>query len=215
MVIFNLQKLSGQETMPEEDTELWTSAQLKIDVLEDWRIDVEQQLRLDDHFSSFHQYFSELGIRYKINKYFDLKAQYRYSVTDEEHNEGRISLDFGAEYDIKDFPVDILYRLRLQDEKIEYTGQKKTYMRHRIGIDYNMSKLVDPYFEYESFFKFNQKNEFRRNRYTLGLQWKLNKKAELVTFGRYQKEFNVKAPKSVFIVGLGYSYDLDLRKKQN
>ncbi len=110
--------------------------------------------------------------------------------------------------------MDIGYRFRFQDEKVDWTGEKKTYMRHRLTLDYNLSKLVDPEFEYEWFFKFNDNNEFRRNRYTFSLQWKLSKDAELVTFFRLEDEYNVKKPDRTYIVGLAYSYDLDLRKKK-
>lgn len=204
----------AQETERTEGTELWMGATLKMKLAKKWRLDIEQQLRLEDHESGFEQTFTELGLRYKITDYFDVKGQYRYAFTDEEHNEGRWSIDLGYEYDINNFPLDIGYRLRFQDEKVAWTGEKKTYIRQRLTLDYNLSKLVDPEFEYEWFYKFNNDYEFRRNRYTFSLQWKLSKEAELVTFFRMEDEYNVKKPDRTFIVGLAYSYDLDLRKKK-
>lgn len=204
----------SQERPRQEGTELWMGATLKMKVYKKLRLDVEQQLRLEDHESGFDQTFTEVGLRYKFSDNFDIKGQYRYAITDDEHNEGRWSIDLSYEYDINNCPLDIGYRFRFQDEKVDWTGEKKTYMRHRLTLDYNLSKLVDPEFEYEWFFKFNDNNEFRRNRYTFSLQWKLSKDAELVTFFRLEDEYNVKKPDRTYIVGLAYSYDLDLRKKK-
>ncbi len=206
--------LLAQDKPREESTEVWLGATLKMKITKKFRLDVEQQLRLEDGEDRFEQTFTELGLRYKITDNFDIKGQYRYSITDEEHNEGRWSIDLNYEYDIKNFPLDIGYRCRFQDEKVDWTGEKKTYIRQRLTLDYNLSKLVDPAFEYEWFYKFNDDHEFRRSRFTLSLQWKLNKHSELVTFARLEDEYNVKKPERIYIMGLAFSYDLDLREKK-
>lgn len=206
--------LLAQENPRQEATEVWLGATLKMKLHKKFRLDLEQQLRLEDHESGFDQTFTELGLRYKINDNFNIKGQYRYAFTDDEHNEGRWSIDLDYTYDIKNLPLDIAYRFRFQDEKVDWTGEKKTYIRQRITLDYNLSKLMDPAFEYEWFYKFNQDNEFRRSRYTLSLQWKLNKRSELVTFARLEDEYNVNRPERIYIMGLAYSYDLDFRKKK-
>lgn len=206
--------LPAQERARQEATELWLGATLKMKLSKKFRFDVEQQLRLEDHESGFDQTFTELGLRYKITDNFDVKGQYRYAITDDEHNEARWSVDLSYEYDIKNFPLDIGYRFRFQDEKVDWTGEKKTYIRQRLTLDYNLSKLVDPAFEYEWFYKLNDDHEFRRSRYTFSLQWKVNKKSELETFVRLEDEYNVKQPDRIYIMGLAYSYDLDFRKKK-
>ncbi len=206
--------LLAQDKPRQEATEVWLGATLKMKLNKKIRLDLEQQLRLEDHESGFDQTFTELGLRYKITDNFNIKGQYRYAFTDDEHNESRWSIDLGYTHDINNFPLDIGYRLRVQDEKVDWTGEKKTYIRQRVTLDYNLSKLMDPAFEYEWFYKFNDDHEFRRNRFTLSLQWKLNKHSELVTFARMEDEYNVKNPDRTYIMGIGYSYDLDFRKKK-
>lgn len=208
LVIIACKPLIAQEKAVEKEHELWTAATFKLKLNKQWRAEVEQQARFDDDVTTFDKTFTELGLRYEPWEFFNIKAQYRYSFNNSEHNEQRLSIDLNFEYDIPDFPLDIEYRLRGQDEKVSYTGEKVTHVRNLFGLDYNLSKLVDPYFEYESFYRFNQKNEFRENRFTLGLQWKINKDLELDTFYRIDREINVKKPDMSFIAGLSLSYDM-------
>lgn len=176
----------------------------------DWRFEVEQQYRFEDTLSTLNKSFTEMGVRYEFTDYFDVKGQYRYSVVENDRNEHRWSLDLSLEYDIDDFPVDVGYRFRVTDEKKSYTGEKSTYVRNRFSLDWNMSKLVDPYFEYENFYRLNQKKEWRTNRFTLGLEWKLSDEADLETFYRIEDEFNVEVPGKQYIFGLSLSYEVEL-----
>ncbi len=56
----------SQERPRQEGTELWMGATLKMKVYKKLRLDVEQQLRLEDHESGFDQTFTEVGLRYKF-----------------------------------------------------------------------------------------------------------------------------------------------------
>ncbi len=192
------------------DIRLWTGGTVKIEFTKDFRLEVEQQYRIEDTISKFESSFTEVGVRYEFTKWFDAKMQYRYSVNEKERNNTRWSLDLSAEYDIDDFPVDLQYRFRFTDSKVDFTGEKSTYVRNRFGLDWNMSKLVDPYLEYELFYKLNDNNEFRGHRLTFGLEWKLSDEADFETFWRFEDEINVDDPKRQYIIGLMVSYDIEL-----
>lgn len=190
----------------EQDQEFWTGVTGRLHLHKRWRVELEQQLRLNQNWSEFKLSFTEAGVRYEITRRLDVKLLYRFTVIGNDFNEQRWSLDFRYEYDIPDIPLDIIYRLRLQDEKVSYTGQKITQWRNRIGLDYNLTKLVDPFVEYESFYRFNDKQEFRTDRFTFGLEWKLNKRWDLESFYRLDREKNVEIPESQYIVGLRLTY---------
>lgn len=78
----------------------------------------------------------------------------------------------------------------------------KTYLRNKIKIGYNLSKLVDPFIAYEAFFRFNTKNEFRVSKWKFGLDWKINKRLDLTTYYRFQDDIFIKKPEGQHIIGL-------------
>ena len=190
----------------ESDNEFWTGFTYRLHLHKRWRAELEQQLRLQEDWGTFKMTFTEAGMRYEVSEGLDLKLLYRYTLLVDDHNEQRWSLDLKYEYDIKNVPIDLIYRLRFQDEKVFYTGEKKTGLRNLFSIDYNMSKLADPFVEYESFYRFNEKNEFRVDRFTLGVEWKLNKQLDLESFYRMDRQKNVDDPETQHIIGLRFSY---------
>lgn len=198
-----------KEQPVEKDTELWTGGTLKIEFTKKLRLEVEQQYRFDDNVSTLDNTFTEMGLRYEFTDWFDAKGQYRFTVNDEARNENRLSLDLSFAWNIDDNPLEFGYRFRATDTRTSYTDEKSTYLRNRFSVDYNLSKLADPYFEYESFYKLNDKMEFRTNRYTLGLEWKINDEAEVETFYRVEDEFNTSQRELVHIIGLSISYELE------
>lgn len=205
--------LVGQERQqPEEvnDMQLWTGAKFKLEFTKDFRLEIEQQYRFEDTLQILDKTFTEMGVRYEFNDYFDIKGQYRYNVNERARNEHRWTIDLSFDYDIDDFPVDVGYRFRFTDEKVSYTGEKTNYLRNRLSLDWNMSKLVDPYVEYENFYRLNQKNEWRVNRFTFGLEWKINDEADIETYYRVEDEFNVEVPENQHIFGLMFSYEIEM-----
>lgn len=188
------------------DTELWTGGIFKLKLNQKFRIDLKGQFRFNDTISLMKSTFTEIGLRYKIDKHFAVKGNYRYIIKPSKNNRSRISLDAYYNWSKKKLPLSIQYRLRFQDTKERASGRKYTYLRNKITVDYNLTKLVDPFLSYERYYRFNQKNEFRTWRFTAGLDWRLAKKIDLTTFYRYQKEINVKNPSAQHIIGIMVTY---------
>lgn len=103
------------------------------------------------------------------------------------------------------------YRLRFQDK----LGQSQTYVRNKLALTYKMTKLVDPYIAYELFFRFNGKNEFRKTRLTMGLDWRLLKELHMNTYFWIQNDINIKNPEQQKIIGLTFTYKLQVKKKES
>ena len=93
-----------------------------------------------------------------------------------------------------------------QDSWESTTHVTKHYFRNRFNLEYNLSKLVDPYVSLESYFRFDGKNQWRQHRYTIGLNWKITKKLDIDSYYHFQKEINVKHPETLYIWGLGVGY---------
>ncbi len=200
--------LAAQSDVSATDSELWVGHTFKLKINKKIRAELEQQTRINDNLGGLKSSFAEFGFRYKLADYLNFKLQYRYTVYDERRNRHRFSLDINLKEKLKKTPLTLKYRLRIQNSTVSYTGQNITFLRNQIGVEYNLSKLVDPFAEYESFYRLNLKNEFRVNRYTLGLEWKVNKKIDLKTLYQVDQEFNVKSPERQNIVGVMFSYDL-------
>lgn len=190
------------------DTELWTGIAAKMKLNKKFKIDLEQQFRFKDTVQTFKSSFTELSLRYKINKRFSLKTGYRYSVRMgyRQRNRNRMSLFVYYNWDKKKFPISLQLRAGFQNDIEVYNGQLITNSRNRIKLKYKSLKDSKPFMAYESFYRFNSKNEFRGNRFTAGLSWDLTKSAELTGFYRVEQEINVKEPERQHIGGIMFTY---------
>lgn len=193
------------------DTELWTGGTFQLRINKPLSIDLEQQFRFNDTISTLYKSFTELGLKYRLGKGFSLKGNYRYTVRPTKKNQHRVAMDLNYSYDKKGFPLMIDYRLRFQS----VPGGNRTYIRNKLSLTYKLSKLVDPYIAYEAFFRLNGKNEFRTNRFTFGLDWRILKELHANTFFRIEDGINVKNPERQHVIGVTLSYKLKVKKKKD
>lgn len=210
-LIFILAAQFTSHAQKPSDLELWTGASFQYRMSKKWSIAIEEQFRFNDTISSLQKSFTEAGLKFRLGKGFAIAGNYRYSVYRTSANRHRVSGDLSYGFDKKGFPLVIDIRSRFQ-----YTfNQNRTFLRNKIALSYKLSKLVDPYIQYEAFFRFNGKNEFRINRYTLGLDWRLMKELNLTTFFRIEDEINIKSPTQQKIIGLSLDYTLKYKKKKD
>lgn len=190
------------------DFEFWPSVELRANLSDNVRFELEQQLRLDDGASQFKNTFTEAGLRLRMGRYFRIRANYRFIIRPNNIRQ-RISGDFLARYRKKGFPLRFNYRLRYQKT---YRGAGRNpinFLRNKLAIGYNLSRLADPFIAGELYYRiWNRTNEFQKYRLDFGLDWRLGKKCDLTTFYRFQKEINVNNPALDHVIGMGYSYTL-------
>lgn len=195
------------------DIELWGGGALNLKMHKRFSASAEQVFKFNDTVSHFKSAFSELGIKFKINRFFSIGANYRYIENPPTKNAQRYSGDFFFNLRKKDFPLSFQYRLRYQHEVRISNKNTEDYVRNKFTLDYNLCKLVDPYISFEPFFRFNGKNEFRIMRYAIGLDWRLIENLHLTSFYMLQKDVNIKKLNKSHIIGLMLSYDLRTYKK--
>ena len=205
--------LVAQE-LNEVDTELWTGAAYKLRLNKKLKASAKQQFRINEGVSALRVSFTEFGLRYKLDKHFSFKGQYRFVQRPYNHNGHRFSIDAYANYKKKKSDFSFQYRFRFQHTTENNTYIQYVFMRHKVGVEYNMSKLVDPYVTYEIYYQFNRVNELKAWRLTGGLNWKLSKKFELTTFYRFQRGVNISYPKGQHVIGVILSYGDKLKKKK-
>ena len=196
------------------DTQLWTGGSLKLRFSDKLGSHVEEQVRFTDTISMLGTTFTELGFQYKPGKWFTIGPDLRYYAVPHGNDRTRMAMNLHFRWRKKGLPLSIHYRMRFQHTVGSNTGLASTYLRNKLGLKYDLSSVVDPLLEFESNFRFNGKNEFRRNRFTIGLEWRISRRLDLVTYDRSQNEFNVKEPERDRILAVLLAYELDLRRPQ-
>ena len=197
-----------------KDLKLWIGPSVKYNINNKFRVEFEQEFRFNEKISRYDFTFSEFALRYKVFKYLDLKTIYRHSFIPDgqtgsilqEYDKSRVSFNGSTGTKIFETGIKVGYRLMFQHSWENTTKIVSNYIRNRFEIDYNLCKLVDPYASFESYYKLDGKNEFRENRFTFGLTWKVNDKLDIDSFYRYQYELNVKNPETDIIIGIGATY---------
>lgn len=197
----------AQESI-DRDNELWTGISLRYKLSKKMQFGLDQQVRISENISIVRSTFFEFGARYRFNKHFSLKGQYRYTFRNESRNVNRFSLDANFKWKWKKVDLKFDYRTRVQHAMVVHTGEPNTYLRNRLQLSYYGFKRIEPNISYENFFKFIDHNEFRGNRYLLGLDIKLNKELDLSLNYGIDQEINTKNPsaKNIYIAVLKYDF---------
>lgn len=195
------------------DTWLWTGAELKVRLSDKLQGHVEEQVRFNDTISSFASALTELGLRYRLGRHFTLGPNFRYITRPNADDRFRYMVDLQYKWKRKGFPLSVRNRLHFQHTVDANSAKVSTYLREKISVKYHLSRVVRPVVEYETSFRFNDKNEFRRNRVTVGMEWRLTDRLDLTTYYRFQDEINVRVPERDHIFAVLFAYTLDLRKR--
>jgi hypothetical protein len=151
------QFLPAQDAKVVRDLQLWTGAALEKS-WKDWSLTLNEEIRFKKNISEINNYFTELGLRYRINKNFSLEGGYRFTrdrnADGSYDNLTRYNLDlrFRARLD----HISIYYRLRYQKEVegfnlIDPTMDYEKYVRNRIRVRYNKFIRIKPYVSAELF----------------------------------------------------------------
>ena len=197
-----------EKVKPIQDHEVWAGVVLKKELTKKLTLNLDNQVRISDNLNGVRSNFVELGLKYDLNKIFSVRGQYRYTFRNNTRNTERISLDAMAKWKFKPAKLQFKYRARFQNTMVVYSGQHLTTFRNRFTVQYKISKKWRTYVEYESFYRFNTRNEFRRNRGTLGAKYRINKEIQLKGFLQIDQDINIRIPQRRTTLGLILTYNL-------
>lgn len=201
--------LLGQvEEEPVKINEFWTGISLKYKLNKKIAFNLDQQVRITDDLGEIRSTFFEFGARYKFNKHFSTRAQYRYTIPNQERHVNRLTLDGTGKWNIKPAKLELSYRLRFQHSLVTFTKEPETYLRNRIQIRYKLLKKVKLFARYESFYQFNDKTRFRRNLYAAGIDLQVNKKLDVSLFYRLDQKINTKNPEIRNVIACLLSFEI-------
>lgn len=204
-----------------QNDEQWFGVQLSQPV-RDFDISYEQQIRTTYGLAYVDDYFNELGVRYKFNKYLRAKLNYRFSYKEpvvEPRIAHRFNLDVQLRYKIEDLRLE--WRPRLQtrfNRSDERDGMETTwYERHKWTAEYKLSKRFYPYMGFEIFRPLNDPQSLHRIdqwRYYLGLNLDLKKRHAFDFFYIYQTNLDDVPRTITHMAAVQYSYTLKKIKKK-
>ena len=177
-----------------------------------------EECRFKENFSRLNLFYTNLGIEYKISDFVKTALVYRFieKYQDDNSFSFRHRIMFDLTLKKKFGKIGVSYRQRIQAEERDIYSSNDGYIpewysRNKFTFKYDTDKRYTPYVAIELRYQFRNPREWEsdktwhRRRYSLGVDYKINKKS---TFGLYyliQHEFNVALPQELYIVGLEYS----------
>lgn len=207
------------------DFESWISAGVRLKIAKKWSIGLSEEIRLERNSSQIDQYFTNLSIKYSPFKFLEFGTGFRFTQFQEETGEYsphyRIHLDVAYKHKIKRFSFK--YRLRYQfRNEIGVTSTAGDYFKHRFRLrataKYNIKKIpLEPQLSVELFNQYEKYTllEFDRLRFTAALEYDFKKYGKLRLFYHLEQEIFSAYPKTTGILGLGYVYTIQIKKKKN
>lgn len=180
-----------------------------------------EELRLRENFSKLNLFYTNLGIEYKVAKNFKAALVYRWIDKYQDDNtfsyRHRIMLDLTFKHKFGNLTAS--YRNRTQVEARDlYTSANgwlpEWYSRNKFGAKYDLGKRYSPFASVELRYQFHDPRNvesdgtWHRDRYALGVEYKINGKNSFAAYYLIQREYNVVSPQNLYIVGLEYNLSL-------
>jgi len=216
LLLFALTKqLAAQELKVVQDLQLWTGVAIEKEIGKNWTFSLEEQIRFKHNISEINNYFTEAGVRYRINKNFALEGAYRYTRDRKSDNSyenlSRYHLDLRYRGRL-DF-ITLAYRLRYQkevegfklyDQMIPY----EKFLRHRLKISYTDFTKLTPFVSGEIFqlFRPDYHAEYAYIRVQGGVRYDTRKLGSFRFAYGFNREINEIEPALTFLIKVNYIF---------
>lgn len=200
-----------------KDAGLWTSINFEAKLVKKLSFTISEELRFNENVTELDASFTDAGVTYKLNKHFQIAANYRFTQRhrDENYYSFRHRFYTDIKYSKKLKPFEIAFRTRFQDQisdigRASDGGVPEYYLRNKLSLNWNLDKPYKPYISIELFSLLNYPRSFafNANRIAAGLEYAISKHHKIDVYYMIQKELNVSNPETDFIIGLGYYYKI-------
>ncbi|MFC1619440.1 DUF2490 domain-containing protein [Candidatus Neomarinimicrobiota bacterium] len=195
-----------------DDNQLWTALVFTKDLPGKFDLELNQEIRSKDNFSTFKKSITEIGLFYKINKHINTSMDYRYIVYRDKT--GR-RLGLTGRYKLTTGKFSHQYRAKLQQENVE-GDETETNLRHKYTVRYSRKGELSPYLDWEVFYHLGQGTTgMYKYRVTIGARKKLTKSTTAKLYYRLQQEVNQSNPDRINILGFEYEVELKSGKSRS
>jgi hypothetical protein len=169
-----------------KDFGIWYNVSARYEVIKNLRIEVSEELRTVSNASETDQFFTEVGLNYKLNDYINFGGYYRY-IKKRDNDKDFNSRDrfFGEiEFNLPFKRFELSYRNRFQrqiNKDADDVEEKAPilYNRHKVSLNYNIRKVkLTPSVFYERFYRLKYIDSYFYDnvRYGINLNYRFNKK---------------------------------------
>jgi len=200
LLFFASTKNQAQEI--ETDFQTRTALDLSFKPIKNLQLSFTPELRFDENFS-LDKYVFEGGAEYKVLKFLELGATYRFGINPRDGKDtqyaNRYSFSATAKKEFNRFQP--AFRLSYTNDADDEVSNEK-FLRYKASLDYNIRKSkITPFVGVEAFQRLSDADLYKM-RYSAGLDYKLVKKNYLgvnYKFDYYQNEY-----KNRHIFSVGY-----------
>ena len=205
----------GQDTIVVNDLRLWTGVEVEKSVKKDWTFSLKQEIRLKTNISELNNYFTQAGVRYRINRNFALEAKYRFTRDKKRdgsyQNLSRYSLDLKYRGRLDFITLDYRFRYQKEVEGMRLFDSHEPYekyARNRITLKYADFKKVEPYLSGEIFqlFQLYEFPRFHFMRFETGVRFDPGKIGEFKLGWGFNREINEPNPVTIYVIRVNYTY---------
>jgi hypothetical protein len=200
----------------ESDFQTWVNIDMKGKLYKKVKYSLVPEIRTWDNSTRVKTMLCEISLSVPVSKYFDLGIIYRPALSKSEtysHKTNRFCLFGSAIYKIENFKLS--YRLIYQQEYTDYNTSENGHLpdiqhRHKFGLKYNpKNRDISPFISTEGFFTLKpitEKEEWKL-RTSIGLDYKINKDLNCSIDYKIQKEYRVRNPLTINILGISLEYE--------
>lgn len=208
----------------QNDFQAWPSLQVNVEVLDNIKLHVEEEVRFHENLSQVARQINDLGVSYRFNKHLRAGIFYRIEAdwknADEYSWRNGIYSDISLRTELSRFSFG--YRLRFQSSKVERNDNESALFngfrhRHKISAEYDLKGIpLVPFLDAELFVDYTKENHsmIRGFRTWAGLDYTINKIHTVTIKYGIDQEINSNDPIKAFIVALGYAIDLRLNSSK-
>ncbi len=204
------------------DFGIWYGVSADYSIKKKITVSLETQVRTFDKASEIAEGFFEGGAGYKFNKHLSVAGSYRFTENLENDNEYHIRHKWIAEVkgdeNIGNFNFSGRFRFQRQHKtyfESIYDKFARYYGRIKLKTEFKTPSFpLNPYIYFETFFRMFEETErrFDKDRYAIGLDYKLSKKQSVRAEYIFQRDY---LPHVSGISIISLEYDLKFKSSKN
>jgi hypothetical protein len=199
------------------DFGIWYCVNGEIRLVKSLYLDLSGNIRTFKDASKVDESFGEVGVTYNISKHFSVAGAYR--LTDKIENDLKYHVIHKWFADVK--AGGDLSRISLSG-RFRFQIQQKTYMKNyedsipyyhgrlKLSAKYKTRKFpIDPYIAFETFWPMFKptENKIDKNRFTIGLEYKINKHHSFDLEYIFQRDFKPTLS-DMSIISIAYNFKI-------
>jgi hypothetical protein len=189
-----------------EDVRFWQVFGIDLTPVKRFKLYIEKQLRYEGTLTDMESDISEVGLRYKVTKWLDLRVDYRFESQYREKRD-RVDGNVILGWNWKGFSLS--NRFRLQKEFIETLSREdaETVFRDRLLLTLRPKNRLRPFAGGEIFLGLGEDGKkLDKFRLMTGLEYDVNSRVTLSFFYIYQRDLGEKTNESWNVLGGRFRY---------